>query len=235
MYKRQTMTTLEELGLLKMDFLGLRTLTVLSDAEKMVRRKKPDFSIAHVPDDDPAVYRMLAEGSTNGVFQYESGGMKNVLVQLGPQSLEDLIAVISLYRPGPMDSIPKYIENRHHPERVTYLHPLLAGILDVTYGCIVYQEQVMQIFRTLAGYSLGRADIVRRAMSKKKHSVMEKERKIFIEGLVGGDGTVEVEGCIRRGVSREIAEKIFAEMESFASYAFNKSHATAYALSLIHI
>ena len=224
-----TMTTLEELGLLKMDFLGLRTLTVLSDAEKMVRRKKPDFSIAHVPDDDPAVYRMLAEGSTNGVFQYESGGMKNVLVQLGPQSLEDLIAVISLYRPGPMDSIPKYIENRHHPERVTYLHPLLAGILDVTYGCIVYQEQVMQIFRTLAGYSLGRADIVRRAMSKKKHSVMEKERKIFIEGLVGGDGTVEVEGCIRRGVSREIAEKIFAEMESFASYAFNKSHATAYA------
>ena len=224
-----TMTTLEELGLLKMDFLGLRTLTVLSDAEKMVRRKEPDFSIAHVPDDDPAVYRMLAEGSTNGVFQYESGGMKNVLVQLGPQSLEDLIAVISLYRPGPMDSIPKYIENRHHPERVTYLHPLLAGILDVTYGCIVYQEQVMQIFRTLAGYSLGRADIVRRAMSKKKHSVMEKERKIFIEGLVGGDGTVEVEGCIRRGVSREIAEKIFAEMESFASYAFNKSHATAYA------
>ena len=224
-----TMTTLEELGLLKMDFLGLRTLTVLSDAEKMVRRKEPDFSIAHVPDDDPAVYRMLAEGSTNGVFQYESGGMKNVLVQLGPQSLEDLIAVISLYRPGPMDSIPKYIENRHHPERVTYLHPLLAGILDVTYGCIVYQEQVMQIFRTLAGYSLGRADIVRRAMSKKKHSVMEKERKIFIEGLIGGDGTVEVEGCIRRGVSREIAEKIFAEMESFASYAFNKSHATAYA------
>ena len=147
----------------------------------MVRRKEPDFSIAHVPDDDPAVYRMLAEGSTNGVFQYESGGMKNVLVQLGPQSLEDLIAVISLYRPGPMDSIPKYIENRHHPERVTYLHPLLAGILDVTYGCIVYQEQVMQIFRTLAGYSLGRADIVRRAMSKKKHSVRKRSGKFSLK------------------------------------------------------
>ncbi len=224
-----TMGTLEELGLLKMDFLGLRTLTVLSDAERMVRRIRPDFSLEQIPIDDKRVYEMLSSGSTEGVFQFESGGMRNVLMQLGPDCIEDLIAVISLYRPGPMDSIPRYIENRHHPEKVTYRHPLLSGILDVTYGCIVYQEQVMQIFRTLAGYSLGRADIVRRAMSKKKAAVMEKERDIFIHGLMGEDGSVEVDGCIRRGVDERTAAAVFGEMESFASYAFNKSHAAAYA------
>lgn len=224
-----TMTTLEELGLLKMDFLGLRNLSVLNDAQEAIRLHQPDFSIDNISLEDPKVYEMLSAGTTDGVFQFESGGMRSVIAQLKPENLEDLIAVISLYRPGPMDSIPRYIENRHHPERVTYRHPLLAKILNVTYGCIVYQEQVMQIFRTLAGYSLGRADIVRRAMSKKKVSVMEKEREIFLYGLTHEDGTVEVEGCIRRGVDEAAAKEIFSEMESFASYAFNKSHAAAYA------
>ncbi len=224
-----TMTTLEELGLLKMDFLGLRNLTVIDDAEKMIRRVEPDFNIENIPFDDKAVYKMISAGQTEGVFQFESQGMKNVLTQLQPEYLEDLIAVTSLYRPGPMDSIPTYIENRHNPNKVTYKHPLLKDILKVTYGCIVYQEQVMQIFRTLAGYSLGRADIVRRAMSKKKHKVMEEERKIFIDGYINDKGQVEVEGCIRRGVDRKTAEQIFSEMESFASYAFNKSHAASYA------
>ena len=225
-----TMTTLEELGLLKMDFLGLRNLSVIHDAEESIRAREPDFNIQKIPIDDPRVYEMLSAGSTDGVFQFESAGMRSVIVQLRPENIEDLIAVISLYRPGPMESIPRYIENRHHPERVTYRHPLLKGILDVTYGCIVYQEQVMQIFRTLAGYSLGRADIVRRAMSKKKADVMERERKIFLYGLTAEDGTVEVEGCVRRGVDEDTAKTIFGEMESFASYAFNKSHAAAYAL-----
>lgn len=225
-----TMTTLDELGLLKMDFLGLRNLTVLDDAEKMIRKHEPLFSINNIPDDDKKVFEMLSKGDSEGVFQFESSGMKNVLTQLKPENIEDLIAVISLYRPGPMDSIPKYIENRHNPQKVTYKHELLKPILDVTYGCIVYQEQVMQIFRSLAGYSLGRADIVRRAMSKKKADVMEHERKIFIEGLFREDGSVEVEGCIRRGVPRSTAEEIFSEMESFASYAFNKSHAACYAM-----
>lgn len=225
-----TMTTLDELGLLKMDFLGLRNLTVLDDAEKMILKHEPLFSINNIPDDDKKVFEMLSKGDSEGVFQFESSGMKNVLTQLKPENIEDLIAVISLYRPGPMDSIPKYIENRHNPQKVTYKHELLKPILDVTYGCIVYQEQVMQIFRSLAGYSLGRADIVRRAMSKKKADVMEHERKIFIEGLFREDGSVEVEGCIRRGVPRSTAEEIFSEMESFASYAFNKSHAACYAM-----
>ena len=225
-----TMTTLEELGLLKMDFLGLRNLSVIHDAEESIRAREPDFNIQKIPIDDPRVYEMLSAGSTDGVFQFESAGMRSVIMQLRPENIEDLIAVISLYRPGPMESIPRYIENRHHPERVTYRHPLLKGILDVTYGCIVYQEQVMQIFRTLAGYSLGRADIVRRAMSKKKADVMERERKIFLYGLTAEDGTVEVEGCVRRGVDEDTAKTIFGEMESFASYAFNKSHAAAYAL-----
>lgn len=224
-----TMTTLEELGLLKMDFLGLRNLSVLNDAQEAIRRGDPEFSVSKIPFDDPKVFEMLTAGSTDGVFQFESGGMRNVIMQLRPENIEDLIAVISLYRPGPMESIPRYIENRHHPERVTYRHPMLADILKVTYGCIVYQEQVMQIFRTLAGYSFGRADIVRRAMSKKKASVMEKERSIFLYGLVAEDGTVEVDGCVRRGVDEETAKAIFGEMESFASYAFNKSHAAAYA------
>ena len=224
-----TMTTLEELGLLKMDFLGLRTLTVLSQAENMIRIKEPGFSIDKIPEDDKEVFNMLALGETEGVFQFESSGMKSVLMRLKAENIEDLIAVISLYRPGPMDSIPKYIENRHNPKKIKYLHPILSNILDVTYGCIVYQEQVMQIFRSLAGYSLGRADIVRRAMSKKKHDVMEKEKYIFINGLVSEDGEVEVEGCIRRGVDERVAKEILLEMEGFASYAFNKSHAAAYA------
>lgn len=224
-----TMTTLEELGLLKMDFLGLRNLTVLDDARELILKTNPQFSAADIREDDAAVYEMLSQGLSEGVFQFESPGMKNVLTQLKPKSLEDLIAVISLYRPGPMESIPRYIENRHHPEKITYKHPMLKEILEVTYGCIVYQEQVMQIFRKLAGYSLGRADIVRRAMSKKKKDVMERERKIFIHGLTNEKGEVEVEGCLRRGIHEQVAASVFGEMESFASYAFNKSHAAAYA------
>lgn len=225
-----TMTTLEELGLLKMDFLGLRNLTVINDAVTMISETKKDFNIESIDLDDKRVFDMLSQGFSEGVFQFESQGMKAVLTQLKPESIEDLIAVIALYRPGPMDSIPKYIENRHHPERITYNHPLLANILDVTYGCIIYQEQVMQIFRTLAGYSLGRADIVRRAMSKKKKDVMEREHQIFINGLTAPDGTVEVDGCLRRGVDKETADAVYSQMASFASYAFNKSHAAAYAV-----
>lgn len=226
-----TMTALEELGLLKMDFLGLRNLTIIDDARRMIRETAdPSFDIQMIPLDEPAVYKMLSQGNSDGVFQFESAGMKRVLMQLKPDHFEDLIAVISLFRPGPMDSIPRYIENRHHPERVTYCHPLLKPILEVTYGCIVYQEQVMQIFRDLGGYSLGRADLVRRAMSKKKHDVMQKEREIFLHGLTAEDGTVSVDGCIRRGVPQAVGEAIFEEMASFASYAFNKSHAAAYAM-----
>lgn len=225
-----SMTTLEELGLLKMDFLGLRNLAVIDDAQKMIRRRDPNFKIENIPLNDKQVYEMLSMGATEGIFQFESAGMTSVLMQLRPENIEDLIAVISLYRPGPMESIPRYIENRHNPKKVTYRHPLLADILNVTYGCIVYQEQVMQVFRTLAGYSLGRADIVRRAMSKKKASVMERERKIFIYGLQKEDGSIEVDGCVRRGVDEDTTKAIFSEMESFASYAFNKSHAAAYAM-----
>lgn len=224
-----TMTTLEELGLLKMDFLGLRNLTVIHDAERMIRVYNPDFSLASIDFQDADVYKMLAAGLTEGVFQFESPGMRATLMGLEPQSLEDMIAVISLYRPGPMDSIPRYIENRHHPDKITYKTPLLESILDVTYGCMVYQEQVMQIFQKLAGYSFGRADVVRRAMSKKKHDVMEREREYFIHGLVREDGTIECEGAVRRGVDEETANSIFDDMSSFASYAFNKSHAAAYA------
>lgn len=226
-----TMTALEELGLLKMDFLGLRNLTIIHDTERMIRETQDlTFDIHTIPLDAAPVYKMLSQGNSDGVFQFESAGMKRVLTQLRPDHFEDLIAVTSLFRPGPMESIPRYIENRHHPERVTYRHPLLEPILKVTYGCIVYQEQVMQIFRDLGGYSLGRADLVRRAMSKKKHDVMQKERDIFLHGLVAEDGTVQVDGCVRRGVSEEIGVQIFEEMAAFASYAFNKSHAAAYAL-----
>ena len=224
-----TMTRLEQLGLLKMDFLGLRNLTVLNDAKKMIFQTHPNFSDDDIDYNDKNVFEMIAQGHTQGVFQFESSGMTSVVMQLKPEAVEDLIAVISLYRPGPMDSIPTYIENRHNPNNVKYKHPLLKNILNVTYGCIVYQEQVMQIFRTLAGYSLGRADIVRRAMSKKKKDVMEKERQIFIYGYVNESGEVEVDGCVRRGVDEKTAAEIFGEMESFASYAFNKSHAAAYA------
>lgn len=225
------MTTLEELGLLKMDFLGLRNLTVIHDAEIMIRQNSdPEFSIGNIPTDDREVYELLTSGKTEGIFQFESGGMRQVLVNLRPETIEDLIAVISLYRPGPMESIPKYIENRHHPKKITYKHPLLKSILDVTYGCIVYQEQVMEIVRKLAGYSYGRADLVRRAMSKKKAAVMEQERHNFIYGLQKEDGSFECVGCIRNGVDEQTANAIFDEMASFASYAFNKSHAAAYAV-----
>lgn len=224
-----TMTTLEELGLLKIDFLGLRYLTVIDDAEKLVQRKHPDFDIEKIDINDKKTYELFSKGLTDGVFQLESGGMKNVLTQLKPDSIEDIIAVISLYRPGPMKSIPTYIENRHNPEKVRYSTPLLKDILDVTYGCIVYQEQVMQIFRTLAGYSFGRADIVRRAMSKKKHDVMEKERHNFIYGLKNDDGTVECTGAVANGVDEKTANEIFDTMSDFSQYAFNKSHAAAYA------
>ena len=224
-----TMTTLEELGLLKIDFLGLRYLTVIDDAEKAVRRNHPDFDIEKIDLKDKKTYELFSKGLTDGIFQLESGGMKNVLTQLRPDSIEDIIAVISLYRPGPMKSIPTYIENRHNPEKIRYSTPLLKDILDVTYGCIVYQEQVMQIFRTLAGYSFGRADIVRRAMSKKKHDVMEKERKNFVYGLTNEDGTVECVGAVKNGVDEKTANEIFDTMSDFSQYAFNKSHAAAYA------
>ncbi len=223
------MTTLEELGLLKMDFLGLRTLTVIRSAEKMIKKNDPSFSIEKIDFEDKAVFDMMCSAQTEGVFQFESAGMRSVLSQLKPESLEDLIAVISLYRPGPMDSIPTYIENRHHPENIKYKAPQLKDILDVTYGCMVYQEQVMQICRELAGYSYGRADIVRRAMSKKKHDVMLKERENFVHGMLDEDGNIICEGAVRRGTDEKTANEIFDEMMSFASYAFNKAHATAYA------
>ena len=225
-----TMTALEKLGLLKMDFLGLRNLTVIADAEREIRESDPSFSIETIPLDSEPVFRMLSAGNSEGVFQFESAGMKRVLQNLRPDCFEDLIAVISLYRPGPMDSIPTYIYNRHHPAAVRYAHPRLEPFLNVTYGCIVYQEQLMQVFRELAGYSLGRADIVRRACAKKKADVMAREREIFIHGLVNERGEVEVEGCVRRGIPEKTAEKVFEDMSSFASYAFNKSHAAAYAL-----
>ena len=225
-----TMTNLEELGLLKMDFLGLRTLTVISDSEKMIKLTNPEFNIKNISYQDKAVFKMLSNGQSEGVFQFESGGMRQILTRLKPENIEDIIAVISLYRPGPMESIPRYIECKHSPSKVTYKHPLLENILKVTYGCIVYQEQVMQICRELAGYSYGRADLVRRAMSKKKIHIMEQERKNFVYGAKKEDGSVECIGAINNGVPEKVAHEIFDEMSSFASYAFNKSHAAAYAV-----
>ncbi len=213
-----TMTALEKVGLLKMDFLGLKNLTIIHDCEKAVRKHIPDFSVDKVPDDDTETFEMLSQGRTTGVFQFESAGMRQLLIKLRPRSIEDLTAALSLYRPGPMDSIPRYLDNRSHPDNIRYAHPILKDILSVTYGCIVYQEQVMEICRKMAGYSYGRADLVRRAMAKKKHSVMEQERSVFVEG------------AIRNGVTREIADGIFDEMAGFASYAFNKSHAAAYSV-----
>ena len=221
-----TMTTIEELGLLKMDFLGLRTLTVIDDAEKMIRKREPGFSMDAVPYDDQRVYAMLNAGETEGVFQMESGGMTQAVMGLQSKSLEDIIAIISLYRPGPMESIPTYIANRHNPGNVKYKTPQLEHILDVTNGCIVYQEQVMQICRELAGFSYGQADLVRRAMSKKKHDVMEKERQHFVHGNT--EPGHECAGCVANGISETVANAIFDDMSSFASYAFNKSHATCY-------
>ena len=222
-----TMTTIEELGLLKMDFLGLRTLTVIHDAEVMIQRLHPEFSVDTMPYDDAATYKMLGESETEGVFQLESTGMKQVLLGLRPKNLEDIIALISLYRPGPMDSIPTYLRNRHEPDKVQYKTPQLAHILDVTNGCIVYQEQVMQICRELAGFSLGQADLVRRAMSKKKHDVMERERQHFVYG--NKEPGSECAGCVANGIDEKTANAIFDDMSSFASYAFNKSHAACYA------
>ncbi|WP_423231055.1 DNA polymerase III subunit alpha [Clostridium magnum] len=226
-----TMGTLEELGLLKMDFLGLRTLTVLRDAVNMIKEnKKVNIDLDNIDYDDKNVYRMLGEGKTVGAFQLESPGMTSFMKDLKPDSLEDIIAGISLYRPGPMAEIPRYIENKRNPGTVEYLTPQLEHILNVTYGVMVYQEQVMQIVRDLAGYSMGRSDLVRRAMSKKKHKVMEEERRNFIYGIVDESGNVEVPGCMKSGISPEIANKIFDQMMDFASYAFNKSHAAAYAV-----
>ena len=225
-----TMTAIEELGLLKMDFLGLRNLSVIDHAEKLIRRREPGFSAQNLPEDDPAAFQMLSQGNSVGVFQLESPGMKRLLTQAQPAGVEDLIAIISLYRPGPMQFIPQYLESRKDPASVHYRHPLLRPILEPTGGCIIYQEQVMQIFRDLAGYSLGRADIVRRAMAKKKHDVLEREREVFLHGQVGEGGQVEIDGCLRRGVDEATAQALFQEIESFASYAFNKSHAAGYAV-----
>ncbi len=224
-----TMTTLEELGLLKMDFLGLRNLTIIRDTEKQIQLTDPNFSMKDVPLDDPSTYKTLASGYTTGIFQMESGGMRQVLARLKPTEFEDIIAVISLYRPGPMDSIPMFVDNKRHPEKVRYVIPELEPILKVTNGCIVYQEQVMQIVRRLAGYSYARADLVRRAMSKKKSDVMEKEREIFLHGCLDDEGNVVVPGAIRNGIGEKEANIIFDQMIDFAKYAFNKSHATCYA------
>lgn len=225
------MTTIEELGLLKMDFLGLRNLTVIRDTLALIKKNYGrEIDFAKMGYDDKKVYEMISEGNTEGVFQLESGGMTSFMKNLKPSCFEDVVAGISLYRPGPMDSIPKYIDNKKNPGKIKYVTPKLAPILDVTYGCLVYQEQVMQIVRDLAGYSYGRSDLVRRAMSKKKHDVMLEEKQYFIYGKVNDKGEVEIPGCIRNGISEEAAETIFADMESFAQYAFNKSHAAAYAV-----
>ena len=224
------MGTLEALGLLKMDFLGLRTLNVIMDSIALaIEAGAEPFKSEDIPLDDPGVYKMISEGDTDGVFQLESAGMKQFLTNMRPENFEDVIAAISLYRPGPMESIPRYIQGKHDPSSVRYETPLLKPILDVTYGCMVYQEQVMQIVRDLAGYSYGRSDLVRRAMAKKKHDVMAKEKEIFIHGQVES-GKVTVPGAVRNGVPEDVAEHIFDEMTAFASYAFNKSHAAAYAL-----
>ena len=225
------MTTLEELGLLKMDFLGLRTLTVISDTIKFVKQNR-GIDVEFDKDmNDPKVFENTWQsGNTVGIFQFESQGMTNFMKELKPDTLEDIIAGVSLYRPGPMDQIPRYIKNKLNPEHSEYTHPALEPILNVTYGCMVYQEQVMQIVRDLAGYSLGRADLVRRAMGKKKLDVMAKEREIFINGQTDENGNVIIPGCVRNGIDEASANKIFDEMAEFAKYAFNKSHAAAYAV-----
>ena len=220
-----TMTTLEELGLLKMDFLGLRNLTVIDDAVQDIHKFEPDFSMANIPDDDPATFEMLSEGKTSGVFQMESAGMTGVCVNMKPQSIEDITAIVALYRPGPMDSIPKFIQSKLHPETITYKHPVLEPILSVTYGCIVYQEQVIEIFRRLGGFSLGQADNMRRAISKKKQAVIVSERKAFVYG----DPERNIPGAIANGVPEQVAQDIYDEILDFANYAFNKAHAVCYA------
>jgi DNA polymerase-3 subunit alpha len=225
------MTTIEELGLLKMDFLGLRNLTVIRDALRMIKANHGiDIDFSSMDFDDPEVYRLISDGNTKGVFQLESGGMTDFMKNLRPSCFEDIVAGIALYRPGPMDSIPKYIDNKKHPDHVKYVDPHLEPILGVTYGCLIYQEQVMQIVRDLGGYSFGRSDLVRRAMSKKKMQVMLEEKQYFINGKTDEDGNVEIAGCARNGVPASAAETIFEDMVTFASYAFNKSHAAAYAV-----
>ena len=224
------MTTLEELGLLKMDFLGLRTLTVIQDTKDLVKQNRGIDVEFDENMNDPEVYKQWQEGNSVGIFQFESQGMTNFMKELKPDGLEDIIAGVSLYRPGPMDQIPRYIANKKDPEHAVYTHSALKPILNVTYGCMVYQEQVMQIVRDLAGYSLGRADLVRRAMGKKKLDVMAKEREIFIHGQTDEEGNVIVKGCVRNGIEEKAANTIFDEMAEFAKYAFNKSHAAAYAV-----
>ncbi|MEG2000009.1 MAG: DNA polymerase III subunit alpha, partial [Evtepia sp.] len=221
-----TMTTLEELGLLKMDFLALRNLTVLDDAVQMLKKQIPDFSLASIPDDDTPTFQMLSEGRTSGVFQMESSGMTGVCVGLKPKDIEDITAIIALYRPGPMESIPRFISCKQNPALIRYKHPLLESILSVTYGCIVYQEQVIEIFRRLGGYSLGQADMMRRAISKKKANEIEKERRSFIFG----DESRHISGCLSLGISEEVAQDIYNEIFDFANYAFNKAHAVSYAI-----
>lgn len=221
-----TMTTLEQLGLLKMDFLGLRTLTVIQNAVNMARKKDPSVSMDTLDYDDKKVLEYIGSGKTDGIFQLESAGMKSFMKELKPDSLEDMIAGISLYRPGPMDFIPQYIKGKNDATSITYDCPQLEPILKSTYGCIVYQEQVMQIVRDLAGYSLGRSDLLRRAMSKKKGDEMKRERQIFLYGDEGSD----IPGCIKNGIDEKTANKIYDEMLDFANYAFNKSHAAAYAV-----
>jgi len=220
------MTTLEELGLLKMDFLGLRNLTVLDDAVKLVRRREPDFDIEKVPEDDKKVFEMLQAGRTSGVFQLESSGITAVCTGLKPKSIEDITAIIALYRPGPMDSIPRFIECSANPDKISYKHPMLEDILGVTYGCIVYQEQVIEICRRLAGFSLGQADMIRRAMSKKKEAEIVRERKTFIYG----DPERNIPGAIAKGIPEAVAGSIYDEILDFANYAFNKAHAVSYAI-----
>ena len=221
-----TMTTIEELGLLKMDFLGLRNLTVIDDAEKQIRRINPDFAMRNIPDDDAETFAMLAEGKTQGVFQLESAGMTGVCVNMKPSSIEDITAIVALYRPGPMDSIPRFIANKLDSRKVTYKTPMLEPILKVTYGCIVYQEQVIEIFRSLGGYTMGQADNIRRAISKKKMKVIEAERKVFVYG----DPEQNIPGCIGHGIAEAVAQSIYDEIVDFANYAFNKAHAVCYAI-----
>ena len=221
-----TMTTIEELGLLKMDFLGLRNLTVIQDAEELIRKHTPDFDISVVRDDDPETFKMLSEGRTQGVFQLESAGITGVCVNMKPTSIEDMTAIVALSRPGPMDSIPTFIANKLDSRKITYKTPLLEPILKVTYGCIVYQEQVIEIFRSLGGYTMGQADNIRRAISKKKMKVIEAERKVFVYG----DPAQKIDGAMARGVSEEAAQSIYDEIVEFANYAFNKAHAVCYAV-----
>ena len=221
-----TMTTIEELGLLKMDFLGLRNLTVIDDAEKEIRKIDPIFSMKTIPDDDGATFAMLAEGKTQGVFQLESAGMTGVCINMKPSSIEDITAIVALYRPGPMDSIPRFIANKLDARKVTYKTPMLEPILKVTYGCIVYQEQVIEIFRSLGGYTMGQADNIRRAISKKKMKVIEAERKVFVYG----DPAQNIPGCVGHGIPEAVAQSIYDEIVDFANYAFNKAHAVCYAI-----